>query len=118
MSGHTPGPWATDMDGLMVWGMSGQMRVADVRGFGHLTGKGTMGLSDEEAIAILEANARLIAAAPDMAEALREIAEQGCCFSDRQTAEHECWRLAETIPNVNLCSSCIARAALAKAGLG
>lgn len=51
------------------------MRIADVRGWGHLTGKGIGGwaYSDDMAIGIQEANARLIAAAPEMLAVLKNI---------------------------------------------
>lgn len=49
----------------------GQMHVADVRGWGHLTGQGGGCAFDEDkAIAIQTANANLIAAAPDLLDAL------------------------------------------------
>lgn len=50
------------------------MRICDMRGWGHLTGKGGgLALSEEKAIAIQEANARLIAAAPDLLEAVKSL---------------------------------------------
>ncbi len=52
-----------------------QMTVADVRGWGYLTGKGhgALGLPEHEAVAIQEANAALIVAAPEMLAVLKEI---------------------------------------------
>ncbi len=50
------------------------MHVADVRGWGHLTGRGGgCAFSDDKAIAIQEANARLIAAAPDLLAAIKSL---------------------------------------------
>jgi hypothetical protein len=46
------------------------MMVAGIRGWGHLTGKGAMGLPESEAVMIQVANSHLIAAAPDLLEAL------------------------------------------------
>jgi hypothetical protein len=46
------------------------MMVAGIRGWGHLTGKGAMGLPESEAVMIQVANSHLIAAAPDL---LREL---------------------------------------------
>ena len=57
MSKHTPGPWMKDDDGDRVVDLA-YFIVAEVDGV------------DE---AEVEANARLIAAAPDMLEALREV---------------------------------------------
>ena len=42
------------------------MKICDVRGWGYLTGGGALGLPHDQALAIQEANARLIAAAPDL----------------------------------------------------
>ena len=50
-----------------------QMKICDIRGWGYLTGAGAMHLSDEEGKAVHVANARLIAAAPDMLEALKRV---------------------------------------------
>ncbi len=48
------------------------MHVADVRGWGHLTGSGSLALAEHQAVAIQNANARLIAAAPELLASLRE----------------------------------------------
>ena len=66
----TPGPWEHDGIGVKVFADKMKMNVCDIRGFGHLTSKQCAGLSDAEAIGIQKANAALIAAAPDMYEAL------------------------------------------------
>ena len=71
---HTPGPWKADEHGLHIWGISvGGCRmelsdhlIADIRGWGHL-----QYLPD--GIRIQKANARLIAAAPDLLASLIEI---------------------------------------------
>ena len=66
----TPGPWAvmepTD------WIMAGMMHVAQVRGYGWLTGHGGNGpkLSDADAMQVQTANARAIATWPTIAAEL------------------------------------------------
>lgn len=75
MSKFTQGKWEYDGDGY-IWAENKQMMVAQIRGWGHLTGKGAggLGLSEQEATAIQEANERLIAAAPEMYRLLRVFA--------------------------------------------
>lgn len=75
---HTPGPWITGNHWPVGWIMAegvekGPMHVADIRGWGYLTGRGhgALGLSHEDAAAIQDANGRLIAAAPELLDAAR-----------------------------------------------
>lgn len=70
MTKHTPAPWVGDKHGY-VWAEGGQMPICTIRGWGYLTGAGAKYLSQEEAIAIQDANMRLICAAPEMLEALK-----------------------------------------------
>lgn len=67
-SGHTKGPWTVAQHGFIIYALDNQMHVADVRGWGYLTGKGhgAIGLPYDDAVAVQDANARLIAAAPDL----------------------------------------------------
>ncbi|OFW58457.1 MAG: hypothetical protein A2133_00825 [Actinobacteria bacterium RBG_16_64_13] len=87
MANHTPGPWIFDpenegMDHHRGWGISadGMATVA------HLPVRGCEG---SEALAVSYANARLVAAAPEMLAALHEIAKGEGRFS-RDHMEHAC----------------------------
>lgn len=71
---HTPSPWTADLSvSPTIWGKTkaGMMKIADIRGWGHLIGTGGLNLPEKEAIEIQEANARLMAAAPELLNALR-----------------------------------------------
>lgn len=74
----TPGPWRVVPIGTWISTVDdpyghGQMHVADVRGWGHLTGKGACALGEAEAIAIQSANGALLAAAPELLAGLKAI---------------------------------------------
>lgn len=94
MTKHTPGPWHVGMKpGPIIYGTKGD-QVADLRGFLDI---------DETS-----ANARLIAAAPCLIEALREcITEDGAACLQTGSAV-ALFRRLQTINDA-------ARAALAKA---
>ena len=62
MSTHTPGPWAADPVTLMVTSERGLVCVVEDRVH-----------ADYDNSAEIEANARLIASAPDLLAALREL---------------------------------------------
>lgn len=87
LSEATPGPWEKDIEAYEVrtvgnpYGApAGSMKIADIRGWGHLTGRGGgCGFDGQKAVAIQTANAALIAAAPDLAAELlaaREVVRQ------------------------------------------
>lgn len=97
---HTPGPWAVSQYTLAVYAKDhkGEITVCDIRGWGHLTGKGhgALGLNWGEATAIQIANAILIAAAPNMLAVLKRVdgmcealAEAGYFNEDRKEIWNE-----------------------------
>lgn len=72
MSTHTPGPWQATT-GHLVRVMAGADSVAGIHKIGRFTG----GHDPRETIA----NAHLIAAAPDLLEALKILAEEASGFN-------------------------------------
>jgi hypothetical protein len=70
---HTPGPWRMDRMATYIWAKDrlGEFMVAQIRGWGHLTGVGGLNLPEDKAVAIQEANGRLLAAAPELLEAAK-----------------------------------------------
>ena len=88
MSKFTQGKWKADDFAIYIFSEDEKMTIAQIRGWGYLTGKGSggMGLSDEEAYSIQEANARLIAAAPEMYELLQDAAEE-LTFVESESSE-------------------------------
>jgi hypothetical protein len=76
----TPGPWKPDEMAMFVF--AANMKICDIRGWGHLTG--FLKLDDESAIAMQEANAEVIAHARtdiprllDLIDAIRKEAGDG-----------------------------------------
>lgn len=68
MSGHTPGPWRTRNHGVIVGGPFHQFERGTAQ---RQIAMACVIVDCEQAEAERDANARLISAAPDMAEALR-----------------------------------------------
>lgn len=79
---HTPGPWRVGYRSLHVMAdnakIGGDTPICDIRGWGYLTGNGhgALGLDPKEAAEIQDANARLIASAPELLKALRIAANE------------------------------------------
>jgi hypothetical protein len=82
-SKHTPGPWTVGYHCYQVEAPKG-MSICDIRGWGYLTGKGhgALGLPHDEAKEIQDANARLIAAAPEMLEAFNKIKNESTAMCE------------------------------------
>lgn len=75
MTEHFPTPWHVDPHSGSIYAADvpkGSPRVADMRGWGYLTGKGhgALGLPETEAIAAQKANAAFIVKAVNSHEAL------------------------------------------------
>ena len=72
--GHTPGPWEADSTAVLT-SHPPYLTVADCSHRGHT-------------LATEEANARLIAAAPDMLEVLEEMLAEhpGCCYAGEKAS--------------------------------
>lgn len=92
---HTPGPWEVTFNGVIVSSTSCETVAAPLYGF--------------KPIARMEADAKLIAAAPEMAGALRDCAQFLLAHADMNDLTHPDTRTQKLIA--------AARAALAKAGL-
>lgn len=83
MAEHFPAPWSVHTLTATIYAADvpkGPARVADMRGWGYLTGKGNgaLALPEDEAIEIQRANAahivKCVNAFPDLVKALDEIA--------------------------------------------
>lgn len=92
---HTAGPWRPDVDSLFIFGPNTEM-IAEMRGAG--------------ANLPIEANAKLIAAAPEMAEALKALLK---AYNQLMPGLKNI--AVEDYANINDAPR-LARAALAKAG--
>ena len=64
MSNFTKGKWIYDDESNYIFNDDKQMTIAQIRGWGYLTQE--LGLSDDEAYEVQQANARLIENAPEM----------------------------------------------------
>lgn len=88
--GHTPGPWHYSPDGTARFTICGDgWRLAKL---------------DDNSGENVEANARLIAAAPELLDTLKTIANYDCYYFGDKRRPKPCG-----------CPSCIARAAIVKA---
>lgn len=73
MSKFTQGKWHSDEYGCFVFAHGTEMMVCEMRGMGWFRSKG---ITDEEALSIQAANARLIAAAPEMYDLLYDAMQE------------------------------------------
>jgi hypothetical protein len=96
MSQHTPAPWKALIE-------DDEIRVVEDD---NLPGYSVIATIDDNREG--EANAHLIAAAPEMYEALKAFAEQKCYGAESGYAPHVCL-------NTPTCPTCAARAAIDKA---
>ncbi|MFA5187055.1 MAG: hypothetical protein WC551_11285 [Patescibacteria group bacterium] len=100
MSGHTPGPWRRIQNHILSIDANVAMTLSE----GMSASKVEHRISKEEA----EANAHLIAAAPDMLEALLDLLQRHCnlCVAYHGENLESC----RACPSVNLARAVIAKA--------
>lgn len=122
-SKHTPGPWFPALDNIgSPKVVAGKVDVARMSWLGFTMGDWQVGgdaaQSKREEIA---ANARLMAASPDLLEALKALSLEcladvlNPCWAGRQSDVAGLHWGSEPGAPVAACSSCIAKAAIAKA---
>lgn len=102
----TPGPWNVDEYGGMIWADNPYghdlMRVADIRGWSHLTGSGACAMSNEEAQKIQDANQIFIAASRrDVVDLLNEVRR---LTAERDALKHDLYHLANTGTRCEICA--------------
>ena len=87
MSKHTPGPWAAESEGSIVAVESGRDAGRVIVELARADGRSVGGTKAMDAA--MEANARLIAAAPELLEALQalEWAVDGVAYIQEEYAE-------------------------------
>lgn len=111
VSTYAPLPWKGDRFADYIYAADGTM-VCQIRGWGHLTGKGGgLGLSEDQAVRTQEERQALIVSAvnahDDLLTALRMIAMEFCIESHRRG------RICGG--EDPMCAPCCAKAAIAKA---
>ena len=97
----TPGPWEVTEDGEGIFAREEDIRIVNQM-LGHACSGDNLDRTDEE----LEANARLIAAAPDLLMAAGRIARSQECVSDCSPHPDA---------GLHVCMVCALKAAIAKA---
>ncbi len=81
MTEFTKGKWTADDMGEYVFAHGFNMMICQMRGWAYL--HGTLGLTPDNVIEVQKANARLIAAAPDMYKLLKFFCEDKAIDEDR-----------------------------------
>lgn len=85
MADHFPTPWRVCPDALHIYADNvpkGPARIADLRGWGYLTGKGhgALGLTHDEGTAVQKANADFIVKAVNSHDHLIKALEASCGY--------------------------------------
>jgi hypothetical protein len=93
----TPGEWEMDPNcSTMIWTKGdpynhGRMRIADIRGWGHLTGVGACHFEQDTAVEIQEANGALIAESRTLLPRLAEALERALEVIESKSREEVNW---------------------------
>jgi hypothetical protein len=82
------GPWSVGYNCYNVTADEGNMNVCDIRGWGYLTGQGSLALEPKDAVKIQNSNAHLIAASPELYEALEKCLEVFYCGRSKDSAAY------------------------------
>lgn len=105
----TAGPWVVGYKSLTVGipenaKIGGFEKLFDVRGWGYFTGlgHGALGMSAEDATTIQNANAHLIAAAPELYESLYRLVRDCEIAGLQEQAGFDCW--------INMANKALAKA--------
>jgi hypothetical protein len=115
-SGHTPGPWQLHPGDTWIHGAPGNAPLAmackGIHRESHASDPSFVREVETRSLAEVQANARLIAVAPEMLTVLRSVANEPCRSAAFLKVDCEQWLMDH--PSAGRCVRCDARALLAK----